>query len=257
MAETKIDSTFSSNLLTQPGYRYIRRDHKQGEGGLIAFICTDLRAIRRLKLEPEAVESICLDVMDSWKSRFIVCACYRSPKFCKVTDFISALTSATELMYRSRRELLLLGDFNMDMTNDESMGKKTDSNLTDFCDKFCLDNQIKEPTRVTENTKMLIDVMLASHPERYATCDTLDLGVSDYVLIYAMRKSKLPRPKPRKIEYRSMKRFSEKDFLADLNNVPWDSAYIFDNVDDQWDHCAKFYNEVLDKHMPLKKEHQR
>ena len=156
-------------------------------------------------------------------------------------------------MYRSRRELLLLGDFNMDMTNDESVGRRADSNLTDFCDKFCLDNQIKEPTRVTENTKTLIDVMLASHPERYATCGTLDLGVSDHVLIYAVRKNKLPRPKPHKIEYRSMKRFSEKDFLADLNNVPWDSAYIFDNVDDQWDHWAKLYNEVLDKHAPLKK----
>ena len=136
-------------------------------------------------------------------------------------------------MYRSRRELLLLGDFNMDMTNDESVGRRADSNLRDFCDKFCLDNQIKEPTRVTENTKTLIDVMLANHPERYATCGTLDLGVSDHVLIYAVRKNKLPRPKPRKIEYRSMKRFSEKDFLADLTNVPWDSAYIFDNVDDQ------------------------
>ena len=64
---------------------------------MIAFIREDLRAIRRLKLEPEAVESICLDVMDSRKSRFIVCACYRSPKFCKVSDFISALTSAEKL----------------------------------------------------------------------------------------------------------------------------------------------------------------
>ena len=83
IAETKIDSTFSSNLLTQPGYRYIRRDRKKGAGGLIAFIREDLRAIRRLKLEPEAVESICLDVMDSRKSRFIVCACQSFVK-CRV-----------------------------------------------------------------------------------------------------------------------------------------------------------------------------
>ena len=129
-----IDKYSSSNLLTQPGYRYIRRDRKKGAGGLIAFIREDLRAIHCLKLEPEAVESICLDVMDSRKSQFIVCACYRPPKFCKVLDFISALTSATELMYRSRRELLLLGDFNMDMTNDESVGKRANSNMTDFCD---------------------------------------------------------------------------------------------------------------------------
>lgn len=114
-------------------------------------------------------------------------------------------------MYRLRRELLLLGDFNMDMTNDEIEEKKANSNLTDFCDKFCLDNQIKEATRVTENTKTLIDVMLASHPERYATCGDLYLGVSDHDLVYAVRKKKLTRPKPREIEYRSMKRFNETD----------------------------------------------
>ena len=115
IAETKFDSTFSNNLLKQPGYRFIRRDRKRGAGGLIAFIREDLQPIHRIKLEPEAVESICLDVMDSRKSRFIVCACYRSPKFCNVPDFISALASATELMYRSRKELLLLGDFITDM----------------------------------------------------------------------------------------------------------------------------------------------
>ena len=29
IAKTKIDSTFSNNLLTQPEYRYIRRDRKK------------------------------------------------------------------------------------------------------------------------------------------------------------------------------------------------------------------------------------
>ena len=91
IAETKIDSTFPNNLLSQPGYRQIRRDRQNGAGGLIAFIRDDLLVYRRRKLEPQAVESFCLDVRDSRKSRFIVCACYRSPKFCKVPDFISSL----------------------------------------------------------------------------------------------------------------------------------------------------------------------
>ena len=84
-----------------------------------------------------------------------------------------------------------------------------------------------------------------------ASCDTLNLRVSDHDLIYAVRKNKLPRPKPRRIEYRSMKRFNENDFLADFNNVPWDSAYIFDNVDDQWDHWAKLYRVSQKKLMPF------
>ena len=156
IAETKIDSTFSNDLLSQPGYRHIRRD-RQGGGGLLAFIRNDLLVYRRGKFEPQAVESICLDVVDSRKSRFFVCACYRSQKLCKVSDFVSSLTSATELMYRSRNELVLLGDFNLDM--DDSAGKSPNKNLSDFCDTFCLTNQVTEPTRVTDKTSSLIDVI--------------------------------------------------------------------------------------------------
>ena len=257
IAETKIDSTFPNNLLSQPGYRQIRRDRQKGAGGLIAFIRDDLLVYRRRKLEPQAVESICLDVRDSRKSRFIVCACYRSPKFCKVPDFISSLASATELMYRTRNELLLLGDFNLDMTADGNSGKSPDRNLSDFCDRFCLSNQITEPTRVTDKTSTLIDVMLSSHPERFATWGNLHLGLSDHDLIYAVRRNKLPRPRPREIEYRSMKSFNESDFLADLGDVPWDTAYVFENADDIWDHWVKLYTAVLDKHAPVKKKRIR
>ena len=83
-------------------------------GGLIAY--ADLSVYRRRKLEPKKVESICLDVKDTNNTRFIVCACYRSPSKCKckVSHFISSLSSAIELMYRSRNEILLLRDFNME-----------------------------------------------------------------------------------------------------------------------------------------------
>ena len=83
LAETKIDSTASSHLVSHPGFRTIRKDRKKGAGGLLAYIRNDLSAYRRLKLESSDIESICLDVKDSNNSRFIVCACYRSPTKCR------------------------------------------------------------------------------------------------------------------------------------------------------------------------------
>ena len=160
-------------------------------------------------------------------------------------------------MLKSRNELMLLGDFNTDMNTDANKGKAADPALSDLCDRFCLDNQITEPTRVTDNTKSLIDVILVSHPERYANCGNLHFGVSDHDLIYAVRKNKLPRPKPREIVNRSMKKFNEDEFLSDLKNVPWETSYVFDDIEDLWDHWHKLYNSVLDEHAPLKKEHVR
>ena len=43
-------------------------------------------------------------------------------------DFISSLSCATELMYQTRKDLLLLGDFNLDMCMDENAGKLPDDN---------------------------------------------------------------------------------------------------------------------------------
>ena len=79
LAETKIDSTVSSHLVSHPGFRTFRKDRKKGAGGLLAYIRNDLSAYRRLKLESSNIESICLDVKGSNNSRFIVCGCYRSP----------------------------------------------------------------------------------------------------------------------------------------------------------------------------------
>ena len=253
IAETKIDKSVSSALVSHPGYRITRRDRAKGAGGMLAYMREDLSVYRRKKLEPTDIEAICLDISDNNKSRFMVCGCYRSPGKCKETDFLTSLSSAAEIMFRSRQELLLIGDMNMDMYSNEDEDRFPNSNLADFCQRFCLVNKITEPTRVTDKTKTLIDVILTSHQERYSTAGSLSLGVSDHDLVFIVRKNKLVRPKPRLIEFRSMKNFDHSKFLADLKKVPWDTAYLYDNADDVWEHWSTLYKDILDQHAPIKK----
>jgi len=52
---------------------------------------------------------------------------------------------------------------------------EVDSQLTEFCDRFCMSNTITEPTRVTNNFASLIDVILTSNPERFALSGTKKL----------------------------------------------------------------------------------
>ena len=73
-------------------------------------------------------------------------------------------------MYGSRQDILLIGDFNIDMLVRGNSKDAKNNSLKDFLDRFCLHNQINEPTRVTDKTMALLDVILASHPERYETC---------------------------------------------------------------------------------------
>ena len=53
------------------------------------------------------------------------------------------------------------------------------------------------------------------------------------------------------------KHFKEEDFIAALQNVPWYTAYLYEDSDDIWEHWWKLYNDVLDLHAPLKKKQIR
>ena len=129
-----------------------------------------------------------------------------------VSDFLKSLSLVTEETYKLRNEILLMGGFNLDMYLNEMEGRKPNKTLVDFVSSF--GNLITEPTQATEKSKTLIDVILSSHVERFATCGTLSLRISDYDLIYTIRKCKSPRPKPRTIEYRSSKHFQRRGFYC-------------------------------------------
>ena len=68
--------------------------------------------------------------------------------------------------------------------------------LADFCSQFCLTKTIVEPTRVTNTSKTLIDII---RPERWATSGTLQLGMSDHDLVYVVRKQRLLKSKAKVI----------------------------------------------------------
>ena len=126
---------------------------------------------------------------------------------------------------------------NMIESPDNPNGPNKD--LTKLSQQFCLTNVIHEATRATNYSRTLLDIVLTSHPERLATSGILQVGISDHDLIFVVRKQKLPRPKSRTIEFRSL-----NTFLSDLRNVPWDSAYIYDNIDDIWAHWSGQYKRT-------------
>ena len=54
-----------------------------------------------------------------------------------------------------------------------------------------------------------------------------------------------------------MKHFNKDAFLADLATTPWDTAIIFDNIDDIWAHWSKLFNVTVEKHAPFIKKRVR
>ena len=149
---------------------------------------------------------------------------------------------------------ILIGDLNFDL-NDPQKGKT----LIDICDIFDLTNMIKSDTCFTKYGKpSLVDVLLTNQPQYLFNSFNFDCGLSDcHNMIGILVKGKAPFVPNEKVQYRSFKNFDEKDFNADVQNIPFHISYVFDDPDDvYWAH-EYLFKEVVDQHAPMKERRSK
>jgi len=50
-----------------------------------------------------------------------------------------------------------------------------------------------------------------------------------------------------------MENFDEPAFLSTLRDTPWDTAYVFDDLNDIWSHWGCLLKQAIDDHAPSKR----
>ena len=149
----------------------------------------------------------------------------------------------------SNLDTILLGDLNCNL-----MGDSLEANsLKDFISSFNLSQMIGKPTRVTETTQSLIDVIMTSNESIVCLCDVLTCSISDYNLVYLVLALKIPRRKPYYVTIRSCKNYSGEEFCNDLALAPFHMLSFFDDLEDQVDVFNILFTDVLNQHAPIKR----
>ena len=85
------------------------------------------------------------------------------------------------------KDILVAGDLNCDMLKPHSPQANA---LLDLCNSVNLNRLIKEPTRVTENSSNLIDVIMTSSNNIVEESGVVVSHVSDHFLVYTSLKLK-------------------------------------------------------------------
>ena len=155
-----------------------------------------------------------------------------------------------EKVLQEEKEIYLLGDFNRDLFNDQ-----IHKSWTDYMEPFGLAQLVSEPTRVTSDSRTLIDHIYCSCPENVKSVLVPILGLSDHFPIFLTRKMHNHAPKGKNhysISYRSFKNFDEQTFINDLQVAPWDLIKLFDDTDDILEAWTDLFLQVVDKNMPIK-----
>lgn len=254
LTETKIDASYSNSQFKLKGYNCYRNDRAKGGGGIMAYFAYTLQT-KRLKTNRKykTVESLVIESKFG-RHKVIVVGIYRPPKcvgheyYVRLDEELNDIVSWASL--QTQFIIVTAGDLNLDRLNPESREGKMLRDLEDVHSLTCL---IDKPTRITETSQTLLDVILTNKPELFRDCGIYDPGISDHALVYGSMNVNAKYYPNKVISFQSFKNLNVNDYLQDLQSAPWHVADIFDTMDDQYSYWNLLFNSVADEHAPRKR----
>ena len=168
-----------------------------------------------------------------------------TPKSCLDSDFAANFVYASSL----NPPIYILGDLNCNLLKPEAPDCKV---IGSFCSSYNLTQLIEEPTQVTEQTSLLLDIILVSDIKQVRESFVMHSSVSDHDLVCLTLQLEKPRPKPVYINIRSFKHYNREAFYNDISQAPWSMIDVFIDIDDKVNAFITMFNDILDQHAPIK-----
>ena len=133
-------------------------------------------------------------------------------------SFISALKDSMPNVDLVKSDVIILGDLNANMMSNSKLAKKDKQELLNFSRTFDLTQLIKEPTRITDTSRTLIDLIFVNNDHRIVKSGVIPVPLSDHYLVFCILKAGVfIMAQPRLFEYRCYKNFDL--FNAELRIV--------------------------------------
>lgn len=122
--------------------------------------------------------------------------------------------------------------------------------LKHVLDIYDLDQLITEPTRITLNSRSLIDLCIRNSSSKIAKCGVVQLAISDHALIFIPHKAHYQRTGPTIIKTRQMRNLHKANYYSKRH------GQIMAHLTIQM-RCGQrgmkgMLRESIDKHSPLK-----
>ena len=201
--ETKLDVCNNNSDFYICGYVLIRRDRlSDGGGGICFYMKSTINFSVRTDLNVDELENLCIEIRKPNSKPFIVVNWYRPPN--SPVGLFSHLENLIARLDLTNLEFFLLGDMNADMasTNYDNNVRQ----LINIADIYGLHQLISEPTRITDKSSTLIDLIYTNCPERVVCSGVAYISISDHSLVYAFHKLSINfRKDHTSITYRNLK----------------------------------------------------
>ena len=211
ISETKLDDSFTSNQFLLKGFSKPCRLYRSSNGGgLLLYIKEDIPSrVSNNFVMPQNMECMFVEI-NIHKRKWLLCCSY-NPNKNNIAGHLHHLKYALESYLTDYDNILVLGDLN---------SESSEPYLNDFCDAFNLKNLVKSPTCFKNpDNPSCIDLFLTNRPKSFHGTRTLETGLSDFdKMVITILKLHYKKQKPKIIQYRKYKNFSNDSFKSDLNN---------------------------------------
>ena len=250
VSESWLTKNTPKDRFTLDNFNIFRRDrlNKRG-GGCALFVRSHYNAkIIKTPCDKEIPEMLWVEITVN-KKKIAVGVLYKAPKI-TYKVFVNMYECLVGI-YAKYEHTLLLGDFNVNFLDLNALDTKF--LLDSFIEPFSLKQIVEKPTRITEKSKTLIDLMLVNKPNNVLFSGVCDApGVSDHCLTYLAYSLKKEKFKPYNITKRDFNNFDKIKFEEEVEFLPWENVLAVNDVNSKVVVLENLINSVLDNFAPYK-----
>ena len=165
---------------------------------------------------PDILEAICIEVKKPRMKPLLVCSWYRAPDLSvEIFDHFEIFLQNIE---HENKDVILTGDLNCNLLSTETNRKI--EKFQDLMRNYQLKQHITTPTRITNDTQSLIDIIITKIDDtKIIDSGVMHLGISDHSLVYICRKIACQKETPKLIETRQFKHFNALRFQSKLSEA--------------------------------------
>lgn len=175
--KTRLDPTIADGEIDIEGYNIVRRDRNKYGGGIAFYIRNTLNFSTRRDLNHEDLEILTIEIKKSKSKPFLVTTWYRPPD--SKIEILEKFETCLLNLDKEEKESIVLGDFNCNLLS-KSPDQNTDY-LNFLVEAYQYVQLINEATRITPNSRTLIDHIITNKPDKITRHGIAHIGISTIV----------------------------------------------------------------------------
>ena len=248
LSETWLYEDFPSDKLSIKGYHPPIRldrpsDTQYHHGGVAVYVKDHLYCKHRPEFNVPGLEAVWIETKINQDPLLIGCI-YRSPE--KLVYYWDLIDESIKLALRTPHKIIILGDLNEDCLPIPGIHVQRIMNLNG------LDQMITQPTRYTDGSARLIDLILTPCPHIIEKTGVLPPVKSDHCCTFVEIKTNQPVQKSFKRTLYIYSKLNEGRFLDEARLVDWCGIVNSDTIDAAAELLSQKLMDIGKACMPVK-----